>query len=219
MRSAKATGPHPLRKQRPFERLTEVITTKAFCSALKFAVHAAAVKDVRYYLNGVQFEFNFDQLILVGCDGARMATVSITCASAIESTFIVGNDSVKDILSLFSKDKAGEISFSESDKKLTLTGSSGRVYSPPLVDGKYPDWRRILPPSSRSPGGMPQINPLLLSDACKAIAPLCGTFKDTPSIVTSAAGENNVVEIRPLLVAEPVHTQVIALIQPTRPLA
>lgn len=193
-----------------------MINTQAFISALKFASHAAATNDVRYYLKTVRFEFSIDKLILVGCDGARLATVTLPSAYNLEGNFLVGIESVKHILTMFAKDKKGELTFTLTDNKIVLANSFGVTYTPTLVQGTYPDWRRVAPAYDRPISTMPQIDPSLLADSCKAIAPLCLKIKGTPSIRTNAAGEGFAIAIRPLSTANPLHTDVVAVVQPTR---
>ena len=180
-----------------------MINTKAFCSALKFAAHAMATQDVRYYLKGVRFEFTEKGLVLVGCDGARLATVTLPAHTGVIGNFIVASDSVKQILSTFGKDKLGEIIFSVESTALTLSNMFGATYTPTLVDGVYPDWKRIVPPANRAKGSMPQIDPVLLGEACKALAPLCGKFKGAPSVRFDTAGEGHVVAITPPAYRQP----------------
>ena len=52
---------------------TFIIATSKLHSMLKAVSHAAAVKDVRYYLNGIRVEVVGERLILVATDGHRMA--------------------------------------------------------------------------------------------------------------------------------------------------
>lgn len=193
-----------------------MINTQAFISALKFAAHAAATKDVRFYLETVRFEFSIDKLMLVGCDGARLATITLPGSYSLEGNFLVSIDSVKHILAMFGKDKKGEITFALTNKTLTLSNQFGVTYTPTLSNGVYPDWRRVVPAVDRPITTMPQIDPNLLAESCKAIAPLCLKIKGTPSIHTNAAGESFAIAIRPLGFANAHHTEVIAVIQPTR---
>lgn len=193
-----------------------MINTQAFISALKFAAHAAATHDVRYYLKTVRFEFSLDQLILVGCDGARLATIALPGSYSLEGDFLVAIESVKHILTMFGKDKKGEISFALADEKLSLSNAFGVAYTPTLSDGVYPDWRRVVPSMSRPNTTFPQIDPNLLAESCKAIAPLCQKIKGTPSIVTNAAGESYAIAIKPKFTANAHHAYPVAVIQPTR---
>lgn len=174
-----------------------MIHTKAFCAALKFAAHAQAVSDVRYYLNGVLFEFTRDRLTLVGTDGVRMAVVSVISAAPFEGSFIVSTDSVKHLLALFGKaNKVEELIFERTPKGFAVTSTSS-TYTPALVDGKFPDYRRVVPPASRAEGFMPALDALQLAAACTALAPLTLKYKNNVPMITQAAGATESVVVRP----------------------
>lgn len=189
---------------------------QSFISALRFVSHASAVRDVRHYLKGVLFEFSADKLVLVGCDGARLAAVTLPPVADVQGSFIVSNASVKQIVSMFGKDKTGNALFKNDGKQLALSSIFGASYNLEVADGTYPDWRRVVPAGSREITTMPQISPLLLGDACKAIAPLCRLIKGVPSIRILAAGEGNSVLMRPQSIANPQLTDVLVVVQPTR---
>ena len=56
-----------------------------FIPALQFASHAMAVKDVRYFLNGVMIEVSsYGSLRLVCTDGHRMAVIDVNGDHNIE---------------------------------------------------------------------------------------------------------------------------------------
>lgn len=176
-----------------------MIGTPAFTAALKFAAHASAKTDVRYYLIGVLFEFSRDGLILVGCDGHRMAVAKLPGTLPFDGSFVVDTDSVKQLLSVFGKDKVGEISFALSGTGIVITSSWGNVsYTPKLQEGKYPDWRRAVPADGRVPGRMPAVDISYLSAACTALVPLTGkTGASTHPVIADSAGATEPVKLRP----------------------
>jgi len=73
-----------------------MISAQIFTTALKFAAHAAAKKDVRSYLLGTLFEFKDDTLTLAATDGARLAytRLQLDAPSLIEDQFIVSTAGV-----------------------------------------------------------------------------------------------------------------------------
>lgn len=127
----------------------------AFIAALKFASHAAASKDIRYYLNGVLFEFRGTTLTLVGTDGHRMAYVELEADVNDYTTtldFIVSAESVKLLLAAYKGASTGRVSFEASadnvgTPRLTVRGSQSVECR--SIKGKYPDWRRVCKSGAR----------------------------------------------------------------------
>lgn len=121
-----------------------MLDTSVFVSALEFASHAAATKDVRFYLIGALFEFRPTGLELIATDGGRMAHVAVDFeAGNLFADLIVPNASVKTLLTLLKKDR-GQVSFAIVEGALHVTGA-GQTISVKPIDGKFPDWRRVEP--------------------------------------------------------------------------
>lgn len=92
--------------------------------------HAMPVKDARPMLNGVHIEEGF----AVATDGHRMAFVPLDYQGP---DITIPADSVRQI-----GDMGGKVLV--SDSQLIIEGEKGR-FSTHLIDGKYPDWRRVRP--------------------------------------------------------------------------
>lgn len=114
--------------------------------ALDAALHCAAVKDVRYYLNGVLLDFkheaNLDHINVVGTDG------TILCAYRLPLDYLEGEqvadfqliipiDSVKAAI----KTKAKFLELSSLDDGRYMLGDI--VFTP--IDEKFPDYSRVIP--------------------------------------------------------------------------
>lgn len=116
-------------------------------SALKASIHAAATKDLRYYLNGVLFEFVHNDgqpllLRLVSTDGNMLSAFNVPLkyeegAQSANFEFIVPIDTIK--VAAKSKNKVVLLE-SLPDGQYSL---GGVLFAP--VDGKFPDWRRVTP--------------------------------------------------------------------------
>jgi DNA polymerase III sliding clamp (beta) subunit (PCNA family) len=182
-----------------------MIDTQLFCKALKFAAHAASKKDVRYYLNGVRVEYEDDVLTLVGTDGNRLAHVALRTSlmSATPVAAMIGNDDIKRVLATFGKDK-GEVSLvievpadpaQQPKVRVTAAGTTLDIVG---LEGRYPDWRRILPPSTRTVGTMPHLCAQQLADACSALQPFIDPYKKVFALcILPGAGELDVVLLKP----------------------
>lgn len=169
---------------------------KTFIESLKFVAHAQAVRDIRYCLNGVLFEFDERSLHLVGTDGHRMAVAQLEYAGGVRGQFIAPTDSVKQVINAFKAGKKGEITFKADGGKLELTHNGAGV-SFTATDGQFPDWRRVVVPADRVPGAFPCVDPEYLASACKALAPLCGAYGKRGRPLTINANDIEALRIHP----------------------
>lgn len=102
---------------------------------------AMAKADIRYYLNGVLFELdNAEGYRLVGTDGHRMHIVCKRKAQAADSV-IMPSDTVKQLCKL--KEAFFTVEPLENRQIKITTISS--VLTVQAVEGKYPDYRRVMP--------------------------------------------------------------------------
>lgn len=109
---------------------------------------AMAQQDVRYYLNGMLWEVQSGQLRLVATDGHRLAVC--TLATAIESM-----EKMQVILPRKGVIELARLLLNENDD-VSITIGSNHIraitteftFSSKLVDGKFPDYDRVLPKAS-----------------------------------------------------------------------
>lgn len=112
-----------------------------FLAALKMVTHAAALRDIRYYLNGVCFDFEGQTLTLVGTDGHRLAVAVLECETMPKSQVILDNNAVKQLLSL--PKNTGDVLFVQEGNTLRIT-IAGQVLVFAGIEGRFPDWRRVV---------------------------------------------------------------------------
>jgi hypothetical protein len=204
----------------------DMILTKTFCQALKFAAAAASTKDVRFYLRGVRFEFTEEGLHLVGTNGASLHMVRLALdpmpACAVAAT--IGNDDTKRILSVFGKDK-GEIRIvciqpaDPAQRPEVRFEAGGVVLDATGVEGTYPQWRRIVPPADRPNNPIPTMGAGLLANTLTALVPMIGkSIKDTSALTINAGPETHstAVAIRPTFTTDPRIVEVLAVVQSFR---
>jgi DNA polymerase-3 subunit beta len=106
---------------------------------------AMAQQDVRYYLNGMLWELTPNQLRMVSTDGHRLAMCDLqTDAITSESTqIIVPRKGILELSrSLFNEDQNVEVVFGQNHLR-AKTGDF--TFITKLVDGKFPDYQRVLP--------------------------------------------------------------------------
>jgi DNA polymerase-3 subunit beta len=117
--------------------LTRVIAATQF---------AMAQQDVRYYLNGMLFDFNTNQqLVAVATDGHRLALSSTPLVNEVAERHqaIVPRKGVLELNRFLSSvDEEVQLQLSSNHIKASSDHFS---FTSKLVDGKYPDYEKVLP--------------------------------------------------------------------------
>jgi DNA polymerase-3 subunit beta len=114
-------------------------------AALKRTSFAMAYTDVRYYLNGLLFELSGGDIVTVATDGHRLAfnrsKTSVDFSHNIQS--IIPRKAVIEIMRLLDN--------SDSKVNMAISAQSMRIikggiqFSSKLIDGRFPDYRRVMP--------------------------------------------------------------------------
>ena len=136
-------------------------------STLKAALHCAAVRDARYYLNGALFEFKHGDaphINIVSTDGRRLSAFRepleyIAEAQTADYGFIIPLDVLKQAARAKTHSVVLE---STPDGRYMLNNV---VFAP--IDGKFPDYRRVIPTTFT--GETAQYQPEYLVDAKNAL--------------------------------------------------
>ena len=136
--------------------------------AIKSVAYAMAVKDIRYYLNGMLIQHNGQETRLIATDGHRLHACIIKHKDAellpevVEA--IIPASLVKIIL------KAKPVRYGSKEIAFTIDGTriqadlfDGTSASATAIDGKFPDYHRVIP--SEFSGVAAQYNPKYLIDA------------------------------------------------------
>ncbi len=120
-------------------------TLKHLINQVHFAM---AVHDIRYYLNGILFVAEGKSLTLVATDGHRLALAQATLDVEIpKQEVILPRKTVLELQRLLKDDKdAGdghiEMRFAGNQAKFSF---SGMEFVTKLVEGKFPDYNRVIP--------------------------------------------------------------------------
>jgi hypothetical protein len=138
--------------------------------AVKAAIHAAAAKDIRYYLVGVLVEHCNGVLHVVGCDGHIMFVGALPGWESDTK----GNWQI--ILPL-TELKLALKALPKTADHIEIRGTPAKgceiqigSIAAKAVDGLFPDWRRVTPANDLPRAEEPQqINPELLIRAFDAI--------------------------------------------------
>ncbi len=137
----------------------------------------SATKDIRYYLNGVYVEASATETRVAATDGHVLAVVRSDevngMAACPEISLIVPGAVIASALKLLEKDDK-HLSLFLDDGKWTMVANGARLPFEP-IDGKFPDYRRVIP--TKEPEGIAaQFNPELLMRFKKAAKALGAKF-------------------------------------------
>ena len=110
---------------------------------------AMAVHDIRYYLNGILFVAEGKNLTLVATDGHRLALAQATLASEIpKQEVILPRKTVLELQRLLeAKDTPIEMRFAGNQARFAF---SGMEFVTKLVEGKFPDYNRVIPKNHKN---------------------------------------------------------------------
>jgi len=103
-----------------------------------------ANQDVRYYLNGLLLETEGNVLRAIATDGHRLALSHRMVEDSLpEKQVIVPRKGVVELQRLFEGEDL-DITIAIGDNAIRATTASA-VFTSKLVDGRFPDYRRVLP--------------------------------------------------------------------------
>ena len=121
-------------------------TLKTLIDQVHFAM---AVHDIRYYLNGILFVAEGRTLTLVATDGHRLALAQATLENDIpKQEVILPRKTVLELLRLLgTTDEPIEMRFAGNQAKFTF---SGLEFVTKLVEGKFPDYNRVIPKNHKN---------------------------------------------------------------------
>ncbi|MBC8058651.1 MAG: DNA polymerase III subunit beta [Rhizobiales bacterium] len=119
---------------------------------------AMAVHDIRYYLNGILFVAEGKSLTLVATDGHRLALAQATLDVEIpKQEVILPRKTVLELQRLLKDEKDGkdgedaggliEMRFAGNQAKFSF---SGMEFVTKLVEGKFPDYNRVIPKNHKN---------------------------------------------------------------------
>jgi len=109
---------------------------------------AMAQQDVRYYLNGLMLEISDKKLRSVATDGHRLAMCEMDAdvSSAEPKQIILPRKGISELARLLDgENKDVEIEVGSNHIRIKF---DNLVFTSKLIDGKFPDYQRVLPQNS-----------------------------------------------------------------------
>ena len=110
---------------------------------------AMAVHDIRYYLNGILFVAEGKQLTLVATDGHRLGLAQAQLETDIpKQEVILPRKTVLELQRLLNdEDTPIEMRFAGNQARFDF---SGMTFVTKLVEGKFPDYNRVIPKNHKN---------------------------------------------------------------------
>lgn len=106
---------------------------------------AMANQDVRYYLNGLLFDFSGSQLKAIATDGHRLAVCDLegSVELAGDRQLIVPRKGVMELARMLSSDE-GEVTLAIGRNHIRLV-KGDTIFTSKLIDGRFPDYKAVIP--------------------------------------------------------------------------
>jgi DNA polymerase-3 subunit beta len=120
----------------PQKRLKQLMQHSSF---------AMASQDVRFYLNGMLFDISKNQFRVVATDGHRLSTcfTEVELENVTETQAILPRKGVLELAKLV-QDSDDSLEFSLA-KNYLMVRVDTTLFTCKLVDGRFPDYRRVIP--------------------------------------------------------------------------
>ncbi len=120
------------------------ITADTLNRLLSKTMYAMALQDVRYYLNGLLLELDQDHVRAVASDGHRLAWCEAELGEPVAGLRqpILPRKGVQELFRLLEGEEPITLHLTANAIRIELPDS---VFSAKLIDGRYPDYRRVFP--------------------------------------------------------------------------
>lgn len=128
-----------------------VVARKDLDTAISQTVFAAATNTARPVLSGILFDLKKDNLKLVATDSYRLAEKKLLLKEKVEFDLqaIVPARTVGELGKILSKASAENIEITVSKNQILFVVGDTKMISR-LIEGKFPDYEKIIPKSSKT---------------------------------------------------------------------
>lgn len=144
--------------------------------------------DVRWYLKGVLFEVYCDRAFMVSTDGHRMSVFRVDNGDALAGASGIQFIAPSSVIKVGSDKRFPniEITFDTETKMVSVNDYGERKFAP-AIDGRFPEWRRVIP--KEVTGKPQQFNAHYLADLSK-LAKLAKPGHKFPGVAIHHNGES-----------------------------
>ena len=103
-------------------------------------------QDIRAYLNGLYFEVDQDNIIVVATDGHRLSIGEIKQSNNLDKkkTVILPRKAVLELTKLLNKNEHNEVDIHLSENFFYLVSDNTTIISR-LIDGNFPNYAQVIP--------------------------------------------------------------------------
>ena len=150
--------PEPPTREEALKGHSLFINQQAFLMALASVAHAQSRDKTRFILHGVYFELRGKTLKLIGTDGRRLAFTRqrIKAPTPLSGGFILPRPAVQSLQRSLGVGAITKICFSARKAAFLIEADpaetgilDGVLVTSKLVEGKYPDYRKVIPRKSK----------------------------------------------------------------------
>lgn len=120
-----------------------VLPAKALKNSLMSVVDSAALSEARPELAGIFVSLENDKIIFASTDSFRLTEKQVDFKNSSKNSFIVPRNTVLE-LARVTGELDGEVVINVSDNQISFSNDDFEMVSR-LVDGNYPDYRKIIP--------------------------------------------------------------------------
>jgi len=123
------------------------IDSASFNWMIEKTLFAASIDDVRFNLNGIFFEQEAQVMRLVATDGHRLAYAEKELGVVIKRSLVVPKKGLNELKRILESTKGDiQLGFDEKNMYIKTDNFSMTIR---LIDGEYPDYRRVIPSNPR----------------------------------------------------------------------
>lgn len=127
------------------------VSRQDFDLGIAQTVFAAATNTARPVLSGILFDLNRDSIKLVATDSYRLAEKKLMLKEPVEFNMqaIVPARTIAELGKIIAKSSAEDIEITVSKNQILFVAGDTRMISR-LIEGKFPDYEKIVPKSSKT---------------------------------------------------------------------
>jgi DNA polymerase-3 subunit beta len=184
---------------------------------IKAALLAAAKNDIRYYLNGVCVEFGFDHVLSIGTNGSLAAVFRHAVAVEDMPPALIGQQFIipRDTCALIAKSKLDRLSVTVGPERWLQFDGAGVSIRCQAVDGKFPDWRRVIGAAyGETPAITAQFDPDLLATFSRVAEALGSSARP---VLWTTAPEGALGDIAHRVSIQGLSDEFVGVVMPLRP--